>query len=229
MGGSGSYTVGLHYPDRFGGIMPIDAATGARVGGAQTPPAPAWMEPQIAIHSPPSSTPTPATWMCSSRTRARASRATRPNSPTASWTQGGFSTAESFPGMPHNFGDQYPYAHFVTELIAAPDPAQALRGQVLHQHAALQPRLLGHHRPADAAQRRCAWSPPAIEETHPGHDHEHRCAHAPPRREPRCRRARRQLVVDGTELSIPAPPRAWCRFRSRIGPWKPGPWKSAPR
>jgi hypothetical protein len=34
--------------------------------------------------------------------------------------QGGFSTAESFPGMPHNFGDSYPYAHFVTELIAHP-------------------------------------------------------------------------------------------------------------
>jgi hypothetical protein len=34
--------------------------------------------------------------------------------------EGGFSTTESFPGMPHNFGDMYAYANFVTELIQHP-------------------------------------------------------------------------------------------------------------
>jgi pimeloyl-ACP methyl ester carboxylesterase len=58
MGGSGSYTIGLHYPDLFGGIMPNDAAMGSMLagggaGGGQNRPAPpSWMEPQIAIHTP---------------------------------------------------------------------------------------------------------------------------------------------------------------------------------
>ncbi len=33
---------------------------------------------------------------------------------------GGFSTTESFPRMPHNFGDQYPYSNFIAELTAHP-------------------------------------------------------------------------------------------------------------
>ncbi|HEX7973163.1 MAG TPA: alpha/beta hydrolase, partial [Anaerolineales bacterium] len=41
MGGSRAYEVGLHYPDRFSGLMPIDATMGDRVG--QTRPAPAWI------------------------------------------------------------------------------------------------------------------------------------------------------------------------------------------
>jgi hypothetical protein len=34
--------------------------------------------------------------------------------------QGGFATTEVFPRMPHSFGDQYPFANFVTEVIAHP-------------------------------------------------------------------------------------------------------------
>src|SRR5579864_4287471 len=33
---------------------------------------------------------------------------------------GGFATTEVFPRMPHSFGDQYPYANFVTEVMAHP-------------------------------------------------------------------------------------------------------------
>lgn len=51
MGGAGSYTVGLHHPDRFGGIMAFDPAMGMRA--AATPSdMPEWMEPQIAIVAP---------------------------------------------------------------------------------------------------------------------------------------------------------------------------------
>jgi hypothetical protein len=32
--------------------------------------------------------------------------------------QGGFATTEVFPRMPYSFGDQYPFANFVTEVIA---------------------------------------------------------------------------------------------------------------
>jgi hypothetical protein len=34
--------------------------------------------------------------------------------------QGGFATTEVFPRMPHSFGDQYPFANFVTEVTAHP-------------------------------------------------------------------------------------------------------------
>src|SRR5579862_2081710 len=34
--------------------------------------------------------------------------------------QGGFATTEVFPRMPHSFGNQYPYANFVTQVIAHP-------------------------------------------------------------------------------------------------------------
>src|SRR5512139_2687279 len=49
MGGAGSYTVGLHYPDLFGAVMPLDAAMGNRLA----PPAatPEWMRPQVAVQA----------------------------------------------------------------------------------------------------------------------------------------------------------------------------------
>lgn len=120
MGGSGSYTVGLHYPDRFGGIMPIDGAMGARVGGAQTPPAPAWMEPQIAIHNPTKLYPNARNVDVFFKNAGAGIQGRSTEFTDGIVEEGGFSTAESFPRMPHNFGDQYPYAHFVTELIQHP-------------------------------------------------------------------------------------------------------------
>jgi pimeloyl-ACP methyl ester carboxylesterase len=121
MGGSGSYTVGLHYPDRFGGIMPIDAAMGMRVGGqTQPPPAPAWMEPQMAIHSPANLYPNARNVDVFFKNAGAGIQGRSTVFTDGIVEQGGFSTAESFPGMPHSFGDAYPYAHFVTELIQHP-------------------------------------------------------------------------------------------------------------
>ena len=121
MGGSGSYTVGLHYPDVFGGIMPIDAAMGTRVGGRTPPPAmPAWMEPQAAIHSPTNLYPNARNVDVFFKNAGAGIQGRSTTFTDGIVEQGGFSTAESFPGMPHNFGDAYPYAHFVTELIQHP-------------------------------------------------------------------------------------------------------------
>ncbi len=121
MGGSGSYTVGLHYPDRFGGIMPIDAAMGTRVGGQTLPPAvAAWMAPQTAIHAPASLYPNARNVDVFFKNAGAGIQGSSTVFTDGIVEQGGFSTAESFPGMPHNFGDQYPYAHFVTELIQHP-------------------------------------------------------------------------------------------------------------
>jgi len=52
MGGAGSCTVGLHYPDQFGGIMAGDPAMGPKAAAIPAD-RPKWMEPQIAIVSPP--------------------------------------------------------------------------------------------------------------------------------------------------------------------------------
>jgi pimeloyl-ACP methyl ester carboxylesterase len=119
MGGSGSYTVGLHYPDLFGGLMPIDAAMGSRMAQAGSPP-PAWMEPQIAIHTPSKLNPNARNVDVFFKNAGAGIQGRSTEFTDGIVEEGGFSTAESFPGMPHNFGDAYPYAHFVTELIQHP-------------------------------------------------------------------------------------------------------------
>src|SRR5262249_8024915 len=118
MGGLGAYEVGLHYPDRFGGLMPIDAAMGGRVGRAR--PGPAWMEPQVAIHSPAKLYPNARNVDVFFKNAGAGIQGRSTEFTDGIVAQGGFSTAESFPGMPHNFGDRYAYAHFVTELIQHP-------------------------------------------------------------------------------------------------------------
>jgi pimeloyl-ACP methyl ester carboxylesterase len=123
MGGSGSYSVGLHYPDRFGGIMPIDAAMGMRgrqPNQPEPPPPPAWMAPQFAIHSPFNLYPNARNVDVFFKNAGAGIQGRSTVFTDGIVEQGGFSTAESFPRMPHNFGDQYPYAHFVTELIQHP-------------------------------------------------------------------------------------------------------------
>jgi pimeloyl-ACP methyl ester carboxylesterase len=123
MGGSGSYTVGLHYPDQFGGIMPIDAAMGSRLGAgaqAQARPVPAWMAPQVAIHNPSNLYPNARNVDVFFKNAGAGIQGKSTEFTDGIVEQGGFSTAESFPGMPHNFGDSYAYAHFVTELIQHP-------------------------------------------------------------------------------------------------------------
>jgi len=128
MGGSGSYETGLHYPDLFGGIMPLDAAMGMQVAQMRpSQPPPDWMKPQVTIH-------TAENLFANARNvdvffkNAGAGIQGKSTAYTDGIVeQGGFSTAESFPRMPHNFGDQYPYSHFVTELIQHPiqrKPAQ---------------------------------------------------------------------------------------------------------
>lgn len=120
MGGCGSYHIGLHYPDLFGGIMPIDAAMGNRVTRPNPEPPPAWMLPQIKIHSPEFLYPNARNVDVFFKNAGDGIQGKSTEFTDGIVTQGGFSTAESFPGMPHNFGDQYAYANFVTELIQHP-------------------------------------------------------------------------------------------------------------
>jgi pimeloyl-ACP methyl ester carboxylesterase len=122
MGGAGSYTVGLHFPDRFGSITPIDAAMWSQEEGADA--LPAWARPQFAIVRPanlfPNARNVPVYFKNAGAGIQRNSTA---------WTdgiveQGGFSTAESFPGMPHHFAPQMSYAMFTGQATLLP-----IRGQ----------------------------------------------------------------------------------------------------
>jgi pimeloyl-ACP methyl ester carboxylesterase len=119
MGGSGSYTIGLHYPDRFGGLMPIDAAMWTRARASSGTP-PDWMKPQIDIHSTPSLYPNARNVDVFFKHAGAGIQGRSTEFTDGIVEEGGFSTTESFPNMPHSFADQYPYANFVTELIQRP-------------------------------------------------------------------------------------------------------------
>ena len=112
MGGAGSYTVGLHYPDLFGGITPVDSALWNRPETV-----PEWMAPQVAIVSVPKLYPNARNVDVFFKNAGAGIQRNSTEFGDGIVAQGGFATSESFPGMPHNFGDQYPYANFVPELI----------------------------------------------------------------------------------------------------------------
>lgn len=119
MGGAGSFTVGLHYPDRFGGILAVDPAMGPMVAG-MPPEQPPWMAPQIAVVM-------PARLYANARNvdvffKNAGAGIQRYSTEFSDGivAQGGFATTEALPGMPHNFGNAYPYAAWVTELTQHP-------------------------------------------------------------------------------------------------------------
>ena len=120
MGGCGTYHIGLHFPDQFGGLTPIDAAMGPKVGRPSQEPIPAWMLPQIAIHSPTNLYPNASNARVFFKNAGAGIQGTSTEFTDGIVAQGGFSKAISFPGLPHNFGDKQPYADFVPELIAEP-------------------------------------------------------------------------------------------------------------
>lgn len=125
MGGCGTYQIGLHFPDQFGGLTPIDAAMGPKVNRMNLQglePIPNWMAPQIAMHSPTKLYPNARNARVFFKNAGAGIQGTSTEFTDGIVAQGGFSAAVSFPGMPHNFGDQHPYAGFVPELIAQPIP-----------------------------------------------------------------------------------------------------------
>jgi enterochelin esterase-like enzyme len=115
MGGAGSYRVGLHFPDLFGGIAAGDPAMWAR-----TEPGPAWMEPQIAIQTIPKLYPNARNVDVFFKNAGAGIQRQSTEFADGIVAQGGFATTEVFPRMPHSFGDQYPYANHVTEVTGHP-------------------------------------------------------------------------------------------------------------
>lgn len=115
MGGAGSFTVGLHFPDRFGGISAGDPAMWSRVEEG-----PKWMMPQVAIVSPGKLYPNARDVDVFFKNAGAGIQRKSTEFADGIVEQGGFATTEVFPRMPHSFGDQYPFANFVTEVIAHP-------------------------------------------------------------------------------------------------------------
>src|SRR5262249_25054781 len=108
----------------FGGIMPIDAAMGSglrqRPGQGPDVAPPAWMAPQIAIHTPSRLYPNARNIDVFFKNAGAGIQGKSTEFTDGIVDQARFSTTESFPGMPHTFSDRYAYANFVTELIQHP-------------------------------------------------------------------------------------------------------------
>jgi pimeloyl-ACP methyl ester carboxylesterase len=126
MGGGGSYTVGLHYPDRFGGILALDPAMAVRAGQTSGN-LPKWMQPQVDIFSPAKLFPNARDVDVFFKNAGAGLRRNSTEYADGIVAQGGFATTEVLPGMPHGFGNQYAYAAWVSEVILHPakhDPAE---------------------------------------------------------------------------------------------------------
>ena len=115
MGGYGSYMVGLHFPDRFGGISVGDAAMWSKI-----PTVPEWMAPQVAIQSAVKLYPNARNVDVFFKNAGDGIQRKSTEFADGIVAAGGFATTEVFPRMPHAFGMQYPFANFVTEVIAHP-------------------------------------------------------------------------------------------------------------
>ena len=138
MGWLPTLRVGLHYPDLFGGIGAGDPAMWGRT------------KPQIAIQTIPKLYPNARNVDVFFKNAVAGIQRQSTESADGIVAQGGFATTEVFPRMPHSFGDQISLCQLRDRSDRASDPPQACRGQILHEYAALQSRLLGYHRPADA-------------------------------------------------------------------------------
>lgn len=115
MGGAGSFTVGLHFPDHFGGISCGDPAMWSHVDER-----PKWMLPQIYIVNATKLYPNARDVDVFFKNAGAGIQRKSTEFADGIVDQGGFATTEVFPRMPHSFGDQYPFANFVTEVMAHP-------------------------------------------------------------------------------------------------------------
>lgn len=118
MGGAGSFTVGLHHPDRFGSITPIDAAMWSPEDGESA--LPEWALPQAAVVRPPSLYSNARNIPVFFKNAGAGIQRTSTKFSDGIVAAGGFATMESFPGMPHHFAPQMSYSMFSGEATLQP-------------------------------------------------------------------------------------------------------------
>ncbi len=222
MGGAGSYRVGLHYPDHFGGISAGDPAMWPRAEEG-----PKWMMPQVAIVTAPNLYPNARDVDVFFKNAGAGIQRKSTEFADGIVEQGGFATTEVFPRMPHSFGDQYPFANFVTEVIA--HPIKHKPAEVKYYTNTLQfngaywvtiDRLTRHN--ADS-QVTATYKDGAIRVTTSNIDAlTLRTADIPM---PTGQTA--ALMVDGSEVAKTALPEI-VHLSKQSGQWKLGEWKSGP-
>lgn len=120
MGGAGSWMIGLHYPDRFGGIMPIDAAMGFDDAVSRPETLPAWMQPQVVMFKQDNLFPNARNVPVFLKNAGAGIQKTSTRYSDGVVAEGGFATMESFPGLPHHFAPQYSYEMFTGEVTVHP-------------------------------------------------------------------------------------------------------------
>ncbi|MDP3072932.1 MAG: alpha/beta fold hydrolase [Opitutaceae bacterium] len=120
MGGAGSWLVGLHYPDRFGSITPVDAAMGFRDAVDDPQALPAWMLPQVALFKPEKLFPNARNVPVFLKNAGAGIQKASTRFSDGVVAEGGFATMESFPGMPHHFAPQISYSIFAGAATVRP-------------------------------------------------------------------------------------------------------------
>lgn len=120
MGGAGSWLVGLHHPDRFGSITPIDAAMGFRDAVDNPEGVPGWLLPQVAAFRPDNLFPNARNVPVFMKNAGAGIQRDSTKFSGGVVAAGGFATMESFPGMPHHFAPQFSYAAFTDMATLLP-------------------------------------------------------------------------------------------------------------
>lgn len=118
MGGAGSYTVGLHHPDRFGSITPIDPAMWSPERDEAG--LPEWAQPQAASVLAPKLYPNARNIPVFFKNAGAGIQKVSTTFSDGIVAAGGFSTMESFPGMPHHWAPQMSYAMFMGQATMLP-------------------------------------------------------------------------------------------------------------
>ncbi len=119
MGGAGTYTVGLHHPDRFGSLTLIDPAMWIQPREAEPEP-PDWMKPQIAIQKVVNLYPNARNVNVFVKNAGAGIGRRSTEFGDGIVAAGGFATTESFPGMPHHFAPQFSYGAFTAMAVLHP-------------------------------------------------------------------------------------------------------------
>ncbi len=121
MGGRGAFTVGLHQPGRYGNILATDPAMGVRTKPQTDPNIPDWMKPQLAVQMVSNLYPNARNVNVFFKNAGSGIGKLSTQDTDAIVAEGGFSTTEAFPGLPHNFQQSFfSFAIFVPEAIHRP-------------------------------------------------------------------------------------------------------------
>jgi endo-1,4-beta-xylanase len=223
MGGAGSYRVGLHNPDHFGGIGAGDPAMWARPEHG-----PEWMQAQLDIQAVPKLYPNGRNVDVFFKNAGAGIQRQSTEFADGIVAAGGFATTEVFPRMPHSFGDQYPYANFVTEVTAHPIRHKAAEVKyytnTLHYNQAYWVTIdhLAHHN-ADAMIT-ATYKDDAVRVTATNID----ALSLRPLEGPVPKGKPTALVVDGKELQKTPLPEV-VHLTKQSGEWQLDEWKFAAR